>query len=115
MVNTAVCAKTNGEFIEILLATEASGPADAKNLLSDFAGFKAWLQLNATSESVECIAEVFSARVYASLESLKPFRKLYQEKLRNIQEFLNEICRTANSDFGLEITLDEADNILGQV
>jgi hypothetical protein len=115
MADIATQAKTNGEFVKTLLATRASGAVDAKGLLSDFLGFKAWLNLPATSESLESIAEVFTARVFTSLKSLKGFETLYQEKLKNVHEFLRTIRQMASADFGAEINLAEANSIFDQL
>ena len=112
MEDTVLQTKTNGEFVEILLATEASVAIDAKSLLSDFLSFRAWLQLPATRESIESIAEIFSIRIFASLISLRGFDNLYQEKLGNIHEFLRLMRRISCSDFGIEIDLEQANGIL---
>jgi hypothetical protein len=114
MANTAVQTRTNGEFIEAIFSV-ASEASDAKILLSDFTGFKAWLQLPTTSESIESIAEVFSARIFPSLKSLRSFSDLHREKLKNVRGFLHAMRRLALSDFGVEINIDEADSILDQI
>lgn len=108
MEDAAVQAKTNGQFVEMLLIAEASQASEAKSLLNDFYGFKAWLQLPATRESIESVAQIFSTRVSASLDSLKSFEVLYREKIENINEFLRLLCRIAFSDFGIEIDLEQA-------
>jgi len=106
--------RTNGRFIEILLGADASKDVDAKGILSDFPAFRAWMKLPATSESVEAIAEVFSARVYESLKSLRGFDDLYQAKIDSINAFLDYLRQLAKRIFGITVDLSEASEILCQ-
>jgi hypothetical protein len=115
MADTTKKVKTNGDFVGVLLKTKSSIAADAKSLLSDFPGFKAWLQLPATSESMECIAEVFSARACTTLKSLMCFEVLFKEKLKNVREFLLALGQIGSTDFDAEISLAEANSILDQM
>lgn len=114
MADVVVQVKTNKEFLEAILTTKAATAVEARSLLRDFFTFKTWSQFPATNESIESVAEVFSARVHTSLKSLRNFNDLYQEKLKNVQEFLRMLRRIAFSDFGAEINLNEAHSILSQ-
>lgn len=110
MENTAVQTKTNGEFIKILLLTEASDVVNAKILLNDFLSFRAWAQLVATRESIESIANLFSIRISNCLGALRGTGARYNEVLDHSHKFLREIYTKA-ADMGIEVDLSKIDDI----
>ncbi len=111
---TAVKAKTNGEFVEILLGTEISDRVGARNFLNGVFVFGAWLKSPANKKNMESIAEVFSAQVSEHMNQLRLSGSTRNEVLKNSREFLSEIHRIA-LDFGEKIDLAPAEEILGRV
>lgn len=109
---TATHVRTNKEFLEILLDTEASKLVNAKKWLADFLSF-GWASSAATQESVEDVIEIFSERIFPDLKSLRGHKALHKEMLRNIRSFFKEILRIA-CDFDIKVSLKNANDIFCQ-
>jgi hypothetical protein len=113
MVDAEKQIKTNGEFLETLLNTEASQKIEARSFLPDFSHFKDWKSCRATGESIETVAEIFAARILPSIRLLKGNKADHKRIIGNVRLFLNEIAKVAE-DFGVEVNLAEANNNLDQ-
>ena len=104
--------KTNGDFLEMLFATESGKLLDARHLLGDILKFQLAKSI-ATPEGVEDLAVFFAERIFSILASLKGSKTLHKEKFEQIGNFFEEIARIALS-FGLKVRLTEAKSILDQ-
>ena len=112
MLKVAEKAKTNREFLESLLDTEASKSVSAKRWIGDFLKF-GWSSSAATEESIEDVIEIFSERIFSDLKSLRSRKALHKEMLENIHRFFEEIIRIAQ-DFNIKVSLKAANDILCQ-
>jgi hypothetical protein len=115
MVNIIAPAKTNGEFIKVILNTVEAKIAGADRLLKDFESFRAWLQLSVNGESTETIIEVFLNWACGTLKPLKNWDALYRENLESIHNFFKKFERIALADFGIKVDMNRINDVINKI